>query len=420
MDASTREGRGQGEGPAGETRKARGRAGVARFAIVFGAALSVVAGLECTPSRSSSSKKKPNAPLIMAEERPRFPRSPHANPRWPWPGMAHFQSAYEQAERQAKPLRLVYGHIVKDVDGDHAEVDDVVLSVAREAEVETYELRVEFAATDDAYGQARLGSRSGWTLATGPMERAAAGVPLVFEKGTSRIRIEPAYVSSTGRISMEALDTWSYVAALLATDPPVYDDEQATYEEEAGEKLAAARAAGDKEKALSYYRIWRPMGACSMDSRPAQVAREYAELCYEMGKLGCFLQLQLRIMGDRFDRVAYSSYGEAAHATEAERLTETGLDVDTFLLGLVIRFGGVSREGELGGHRLVRSIKESGRAESIAARLAAWAKDATLDEYNRLTATQILALLEDDAALEDEEELSEIARLWLARHRAKK
>ncbi|TKD03574.1 hypothetical protein [Polyangium fumosum] len=418
MDASRREGRGQGEGPAGEAREARGGAGVARVALVLGAALSVVAGLECTPSHRSSSKK--NAPLITAEERPRFPRSPHAHPRWSWPGMAQFQSAYEQADRQAKPIRLVQGRIVKEVDGGHVEVDDVVLSVEREVEAETYALRVEFAETDDAYSEARLGSRSGWMLVTGSMERAEAGVPFVFEKGASRIRIEPAYVSPAGRLLMEALDAWAYVAALLATDPPVYDDERATDEEEAGAKLAAARAAGDKEKALSYYRIWRPMGRCSMDSRPAQVAREYADLCYDMGKLGCFLQLQLRIMGDQFDRVAYSSYGEAAHATEAERLTETGLDVDTFLLGLVIRFGGVSREGELGGYRLVRSIKESGRAAPIAARLAAWAEDATLDEYNRLTATQILALLEDDAALADEEELPPIARLWLARHHAKK
>lgn len=415
MDASEREGRGQGEAKAGASRPS---GGVARIALLLGTALSVVAGLECAPPQSASAK--PEAPLIVAEERPRFPRSPHANPRWSWPGMAHFQSMYEEAERRAKPIRLAHGLLVKDVDGEHAQVEDVVLSIEREAESDIYELRVEFAATDEAYEQARFWNRSGWKLVTGSMERAAAGVPLVFERASSRIRIEPTYVSSEGRIPMEALDAWSYVAALLSSDPPVYDGARATFDEDAGEKIAAARAAGDKEKALSYYRIWRPMGRCSMDSRPAQVAREYAELCYEMGKLGCFLQLNLRIMGDQFDRVAYSSYGEASHATEAERLTETGLDVDTFLLGLVLRFGGVSREGELGGYRLVRSIKESGRAAPITARLSAWAKDGSFDEYSRLTATQILALLEEDAALEDEEALSEIARLWLARHRAKR
>ncbi|MDC3961338.1 hypothetical protein [Polyangium jinanense] len=185
-----REGRGQGEGPAGETRKAHGRAGVARIALVLGAALAVVAGLECAPSRSTSGKKLPEAPIITAEERPRFPRSPHANPRWSWPGMAQFQTMYDQAERQAKPIRLVYGRLAKDVDGQHVEVE--------------------------------------------------------------------------------------------------------------------------------------------------------------------------------------------------------------------------------------RSIKESGRAAPIAARLSAWAKDGAFDEYNRVTATQILALLEDDAALADEASLSEIARLWLAWHRAKK
>jgi len=415
MDASSSEGRGQGEGPAaGEAWRHRAR----KLALLVGAALSVVAGLECAPSKSASTKKEP--PLITAEAHPRFPRSPHANPRFSWPGMAQFQSTFEGAERRAKPVRLARGRMVKDVDGVHAEAEDVVLSIEREEAGETYVLRVEVAATEADHDAARFWTRSGWTLATGPLEQAEAGEALVFEHGTARIRLEPTYVSPAGRIPMEALDAWAYVATLLALDPPVYDDERATSEEAPGEQIAAAKAAGDKEKALSLYRIWRPFGRCSMDDRPAQIARDYAELCYEMGKLGCFLQLQLRIMGDQFDRVAYSSYGEAAHATEAERLAETGVDVDSFLLGLALRFGGVSREGGLGGNRLVRSIKESGRAEPIAARLEAWAKDTELDEYNRLTATQILAVLGKDEALADEEELSEIARMWLARNHVSK
>jgi hypothetical protein len=67
-----------------------------------------------------------------------------------------------------------------------------------------------------------------------------------------------------------------------------------------------------------------------MDTTPQEAARLYAELAYARGDLGKFLQLQVRIMGDQFERVAWSSFGEAAHSTEAERLSS----VWTAMLGI--------------------------------------------------------------------------------------
>jgi len=395
----------------------KGRATIARLAVLLGAAVSVVAGLECSPSLRA--KSEPRKPLITAERPRHVPRNARVDARWTWPAMAHFDSTYDHVERNAKPVRLARGTLAKHVGSDHREVSGVVLSIAREAEGEGYELGVELTDTDEAQEEARFWPRRGWKLATGPLEEAQSGEPLVFENGTARIRFEPTYLSPDDPIPLEALDAWSYVAALLSSDEPVYADLPGAPVGDPEEAIRAAKAAGDKQKALSIYRTWQPMGRCSMDTRPAAVAREYAELCYEMGKTGCFLQLQLRIMGDQFERVIYSSYGEASHDTEAERLEETGLDTDAFLLGLALRFGGVSREGELGPWRLARSIKESGRMESITAKLAAFAKDDALDAYNRLRATQMLALLEEEAALGDESALTEVSRLWLAQRRAR-
>lgn len=100
-----------------------------------------------------------------------------------------------------------------------------------------------------------------------------------------------------------------------------------------------------------------------------------------------FLQLQIAIMGDHFERTAWSSYGEASHRTEAERLISTGIDVDQFLLGLAVSTQ--ASGANLGAWRLARAIQESGRVTSMLPKLEALASSPTLDAYNRLFATQV-------------------------------
>ncbi|MBL8952135.1 MAG: hypothetical protein JNK82_15235 [Myxococcaceae bacterium] len=187
----------------------------------------------------------------------------------------------------------------------------------------------------------------------------------------------------TSRLAAQAvpehyLTDWTYAATLLAPQPE-------------GAKLIAE------------YEQSAPMGRCSMDTAPARHAQQFAERCYRLGELACFLQLQLRVIGDQFNRVAWSSYGEASHPTHAGRLETTGIDVDRFLRGLVVQVPG-DRPSELGPSRLARALIETGRREAFEATLVAMAQDPALDAFNRLRALQVYVSLHyrengDDAGM---------------------
>ena len=235
---------------------------------------------------------------------------------------------------------------------------------------------------------------------------------------------------------------WAYVSTLLRTEPAVYSETRGrnngtnnTYDDawkalakdmnSAPEKALAQIDATDLtiygdgdhrlgqiahflgkqgrvDAALALYARFRPMGRCSMDTAPADAARAHADLCYGAGRIGCFLQLQVRIMGDRFSRVAWSSYGERAAKTESTALVDAGIDARRFLLGLLVQFDdprfSAPRE-EMNLWRLARSMHESGI--DFVADLERLAGDAALDGVNRHRATQTLWLLERRAKKAD-------------------
>lgn len=155
-----------------------------------------------------------------------------------------------------------------------------------------------------------------------------------------------------------------------------------------------AEANGDLELAIAVRARFIPLGRCSVDTLPQDSARRYAELCHRAGNLPCFLNLQVQIMGDSFERVAYSSIGEASHATEANALRDIGIDVGKFLKGLTVQFSapGISR-AEIGPWRLARSILESGSEEDLLPFLEQVALDPQVDNHNRLRATQVWSFL---------------------------
>lgn len=206
------------------------------------------------------------------------------------------------------------------------------------------------------------------------------------------------------------------VRALVAALPP----SAALWEQ----VLAWARARKDTQLELDAYRHYQPVGRCSMDTRPREVAREYAELCYRRGDLGCFLQLQVRIMGDQFERVASSSYGEAANGTEVKRLESTGIDIHRFLLGLVFQLPADAevRGGELGSSRLARAVIEAGLADAFRVELPRLAEDRELDAWNRVRATMtyVSLLFREGAQLDAVDvklralELHPVASAWWA------
>lgn len=386
-----------------------GRGWASRAALAVAALAAMTGALQCRPQGFAA--KEPRGPRVveLADPTPRVPT------RWSWPAAAAFRDAAEVAARDLVPIQLAWGTLSREP-GER--IEGVALSI--EPAGETFTIRVEHAPGEDGYYSARVSPSSGWRLSSGSL--AGGGRErLRFEQEGKAVEVDADHLSPADLTDPAAIADWSYVATLLASDPPVYADRVDTERWDSGveESIRAARERGDHDAAIEMYRSNVPMGRCSMDERPAEVAREYADLCYQIGKLGCFLQLQLRIMGNRFDRVAYSSYGEAAAMTQAERLADTGIDVDRFFVGLMLRYAGIPREGGLGAWRLARSIKEAGRTEALAPTLAQMAEDRGLDEYNRLRATQLLASLDEDDEL-DEERLPEAAQAWLVGHRAAK
>ena len=195
---------------------------------------------------------------------------------------------------------------------------------------------------------------------------------------------------------------WTYTTTLMASSTEVYapdaegDSELLETLKVLGEPGGAQKWANEKkgdDALYARFRHFRPMGTCSMDTTPQEAARLYAELAYARGDLGRFLHLQTLIMGDQFARTAWSSYGEAAHGTESERLLSTGVDVDQFLLGLLIVRPG--RDVRLDTWRFARSVREAKHEKTIAPELARLAQSATTDAYTRFRATQALLYLGD-------------------------
>jgi len=99
-------------------------------------------------------------------------------------------------------------------------------------------------------------------------------------------------------------------------------------------------------------------------------------------------------MGDQFERVAYSAFGEAAQMTQSNRLRNISIDAARFMRGLVFRFGvpGVQRR-ELETWRLARSMNEAGLAREMKAFLKTAAARPALDTYNRMRAAETYVYL---------------------------
>lgn len=188
-----------------------------------------------------------------------------------------------------------------------------------------------------------------------------------------------------------ASDPEAALTTLDKTDLTAFGD----HDHRLGQIARFLRAQGRVDQALALYARFQPVGRCSMDTAPAETARSYADLCYGAGRIGCFLQLQVRIMGDRFNRVAWSSYGEKAASTESKALVEAGVDARRFLLGLLVQFDDPRAERpreEMNLWRLARSMHESGI--DFVDDLERLASDPALDAVNRYRATQTLWLLE--------------------------
>lgn len=129
------------------------------------------------------------------------------------------------------------------------------------------------------------------------------------------------------------------------------------------------------------------VGTCSYDDTPNRTARLFAELALARGDLPTFIDLHLRLMSSSFQRVAWSTWGEEAQPTYAQRLTVANVELDELFLGLLIRHPGAS--GSVNAWRLSRAIREAGHTQTVLPLVQALATDESLDAYNRFRATEV-------------------------------
>ncbi|EYF06905.1 Hypothetical protein CAP_1163 [Chondromyces apiculatus DSM 436] len=339
---------------------------------------------------------------------------PSGPTRWDWPEASTFQDVADTAARYGRPIRLVRGLL--EAPGGHR-YEGLDLSVRRNDDG-TFVLEV---ATPPAAEAARLVSpyvHAGWRLEGGDLDEGSSR-RLTFSDAGELVWLTPSYVTPVKAPEPVALADWAYATTFLRSELPVYAaDARGGHWEIQEIALAPALTRGDHEAALRIYRNHLPWTrGCSMDERPDQVQHDYAELCHGLGKLGCFLQLHVRTMGTGFDRTTGSSYGEAPVDTGAGMLRDTGIDLDRFFRGLVVRFEGVPSGNEVDAGRLARAIQEAGRSPSITASLLQMVENPALDEYNRLRATRILVHLGKDGEIRGDA-MSAPVRAWLDHTRA--
>jgi hypothetical protein len=191
----------------------------------------------------------------------------------------------------------------------------------------------------------------------------AAGPVTVKERGwqnrtatLSSVQIDPVR-----GIPAELWADWVYTTTLLESDPDKPDDPTIS------------------------------PGQCSHDSGPIRQAIEHAALAAKDGRTGRFLRLRVRVLADAFERIAWSSSGDAAHGTPCDALKEAPIDLDRFFVGFVVAVDAPGkREVGINALRLARAIVESGRADAFIPVLRRLAQDPGSDEWNRFRATQVL------------------------------
>lgn len=383
---------------------------------VFAAATALVLAAGPGPATAQSSDGFPKLAFLQK------PQKDGVEKKWKWPSLDVFETRW--TVDTSPVIRLVRGKLTR---GETVTKTRVVLAVwPTEGGVE---LGVVDADDQDAYYTARGTLAGVWTA---PTLRPGK---LRFVQGDTTLVLDADYVSPARAKGAAAWTDWTYTTTLVQPKRPIrvdtgldrYQHEMSEATKANWEKVEKLVRADDEaavellwtivkdndtgpaswhwEKALAFarqhdkalareiYARYSPVGRCSMDSRPQEVAREYADLCFEMKDLGCTLSLSVQIIGDQFNRVAYSSYGEAAHATGAERLAETGLDTPRFLRGLLFQFAGGDERRELYPWRLSRAMIEAGETARFEALLTGIATDDDVDEHNRFRATATLTYL---------------------------
>jgi hypothetical protein len=284
---------------------------------------------------------------------------------WTWPAPADFEKAWDARVASGRSYRVLTGALAGHETQHYDEKSSRLVDDPRPAWADVERLSECHAASVVFVEHEKgldplLPMDDPWCASWSWTVVKREGQVLFLEAQGAVARFVLADATPAREVPQKYLTDWTYAATLLQP------------------KASGAALLADYEKNA-------PMGRCSMDTRPQLFASQSADDCYAKGELACFLQLQVKVMGDQFERVAYSSYGEASHPTYASRLESTGIDVDRFFRGLVLTLPG-ERPSELGASRLARALIESGRRDKFETLLMDMAQDDALDTMNRYRA----------------------------------
>ncbi|HND29674.1 MAG TPA: hypothetical protein PLA94_06720 [Myxococcota bacterium] len=396
----------------------------------------------------------PAEPLPAATVASLLPRAQPLDPRFSWPASDAFESAWEEVPQQS--WGLARGRWVKKRVPE-AEVESYrSLSVAQAmARLEAEDSPITDVVTRyrKVGGQLELeplhvfGDRYGlYNAVNGRLEPLGA----LWHDKDLVVAWQPTVEEPPQSAQETEQATWAYARTLLGFEgdpspPPVRGLKDDPAAEAAWERWEAAGDAGEKKKAalellaskmpsqddrwgalatwaeetqnsdleLAVLRRYRPVGRCSMDLRPQILASRYGDLCFQVGKLGCTLHLQVRVMASNFDRVAWSSYGDAAASTESAHLWKLGIEARRFLMAFVLDYPDQSLPVNVGLYRLGRGMAESPEVDRLTGHVRAWAEDPALDASNRLNAALVLLNIRSQSYGSYAQPAAELAELKL-------
>lgn len=168
-----------------------------------------------------------------------------------------------------------------------------------------------------------------------------------------------------------------------------------------------------KDQILELKRRRRVFGSCSMDNSPAFHAKEIAELAAQTAKWEIFLRSHLDILNENFERVAYSSYGEANFPPFFSELEDLNISVFDLMIGTLLQSDNLADNhyyGSVG--RVGRGFAETKNREEVETNILSILQDKELDLYNRLRIyfmfTHYLAHLEGANKIQKIEKLKQI------------
>ena len=140
-----------------------------------------------------------------------------------------------------------------------------------------------------------------------------------------------------------------------------------------------------EEEELSLKRSRKVYGSCSMDMAPRNHAVEIAKLSAKTAYWPIFLRSHLDIMNDRFERTAWSSYGEASFGTYITELEALNINVPDLMMGISLRVKNPSSNHYYGTiYRVGRGLAETKHPAEVEAKMLSMIVDSSLDDYNRI------------------------------------